>query len=143
MPSTILIVEDHHDSAQVAAMLLRRFGHIVFVARCCQEAMDIASLQKMDIVLCDIGLPDGDGAELARQFKQTQHVITVALTGSGEISNAQSARAAGFDGFLLKPITLETLKSAVTSAEKLSLAACEMARPAAGNHLALDPDSPR
>jgi CheY-like chemotaxis protein len=116
MVKKILIVEDHNDSAQVMAVLLRRAGYPVAVAGSCKEALSVAAMEKPNVVLCDIGLPDGDGCDLLRELKQQYDVAGIAVSGNGYPEDQQRYLEAGFSEFVLKPCTIDALKNAIMRA---------------------------
>lgn len=107
----ILLVEDHGDTRHTLARLLTHFGHQVSVADNTQSALEIMASQKFDVVLCDIGLPDGTGYELISQAKQKQPVKAVAITGFGTDEDIRRGQEAGFDFHLVKPVDFHELRS--------------------------------
>lgn len=103
----ILVVDDNEDSAEVTAILLRSEGHEVIVAHTGPDAIKQVSVALPDVLLLDIGLPDMDGYDLARQLRklpETRHAVLIALTGYGRPEDLQQSKIAGFDHHLLKPI---------------------------------------
>jgi CheY-like chemotaxis protein len=78
-----------------------------------EDALSSAESFAPDIVLLDIGLPGIDGYEVARRLRQTTLTRTtiIALTGHGQAEDRERARAAGFDGHLVKPVDLAALAS--------------------------------
>jgi len=78
----ILIVDDHADTLAMLARLLSGLGHQVTAAASCAGARAAAG-DGFDLLLCDVGLPDGDGAALMGEVKQRWGCRTVALTGFG------------------------------------------------------------
>jgi CheY-like chemotaxis protein len=103
----ILVVDDHHASAESLAILLRLWGANVRVSRNGADAIDTALQYRPDAVLLDIMLPGIDGYRLARQFHehpQLQHVMLIAVTGLGDQDHRTRARNAGFTHHLLKPL---------------------------------------
>lgn len=112
MSRRIFLVEDHADTADAMALLLRRMGHSVTVARTFAEARALCcdGGAEYDVALCDVTLPDGDGRELVRPIKSShRNIKVIALTGHGMPEEVQSLASAGFDALLLKPITAEAL----------------------------------
>ena len=106
----ILIVEDHQDSAIALAKLLMHHGHEVRIAGTLAEAMKFCREADFDLILCDIGLPDGSGLDLARMVKaECPQTKLIALTGYGMPHELRDMQVAGFDAHLIKPITVETL----------------------------------
>jgi CheY-like chemotaxis protein len=73
--------------------------------------MAIMGSDNIDVVLCDIGLPDGSGYEVAAQAKARGHIRAIALTGFGTEQDVQRSKDAGFDHHLVKPINFQELQS--------------------------------
>jgi len=110
----ILLVEDHRDTAEVVRRLLQHKGHIVDVAATLREALAQCRGSNYHVALCDLGLPDGSGLDLARTLKdECPQTRFVALTAHGMPKEVDEAYAAGFDTHLLKPITAEVLFSSL------------------------------
>ena len=107
----ILVVEDHGDTLQVLSRLLSHFGHEISVADCTQSALEIVQSKKFDVVLCDIGLPDGSGYDVISQAKRKQPVKGVALTGFDNNEDIRRSREAGFDFHLTKPVDFHELRT--------------------------------
>ncbi|WP_437587625.1 chemotaxis protein CheB [Sorangium sp. So ce1000] len=108
----VLIIEDNVDSADMLAVTLQLSGHVVEVARTGRQGVEKASAFKPQVVLCDIGLPDMDGYEVARTLRADPvlaHVMLVALSGYAAAEDVATARAAGFDAHLAKPAGIEAL----------------------------------
>src|SRR4030095_8303481 len=82
-PLRILLVEDHHDTPRTMSRLITHFGHHVITADNVEGAMAVMASNNIDAVLCDIGLPDGSGYEVAAQARLKGHIKAVALTGFG------------------------------------------------------------
>jgi len=112
-PLRILLVEDHQDTRRTLSRLLTHFGHKVVTADNVEGAIDIMSLNNIDAVLCDIGLPDGSGYEVAAQARAKGHIKAIALTGFGTEQDVQRSKEAGFDFHLVKPINFQELQSAL------------------------------
>ena len=114
----ILVVDDNHDAADTCAMLLEASGHRVRAAYSGREALELAATFRPHALLLDIGLPDMDGYELARQVRATpwgDAAVLVAVTGWGQEQDRLQAARAGFDQHLVKPISAETLESLLQS----------------------------
>ena len=108
----VLIVEDSADCAYSSAKLLRLFGHDVEIALDGRQAIEAATLNKPDVVLLDIGLPEMDGYEVAQQLikTQTDHPpLIIAVTRHGQEPDRRRAAAAGIDLHLTKPIDHDNL----------------------------------
>ena len=105
----ILVVEDHETTAALMARLLGRRGHIVKIAHSVREALAAAGEQPFDIVLSDIGLPDGSGFELMKQLRDRHGLRGIALTGYGMDLDQQLSAEAGFLAHLTKPVDVARL----------------------------------
>jgi len=108
----ILIVEDNRDAAHMLAQFLRLSGYAVTVAHSSGEGLEAARKTLPDVVLCDIGLPDGDGYVLAqalRENPQTASAQLIAVTARNREEDKQRSRDAGFHLHLVKPVRPESL----------------------------------
>jgi signal transduction histidine kinase/ActR/RegA family two-component response regulator len=114
----ILLVEDHADTALALTDLLRERGYRVTVAGSIKAALDAAAAVQgragtIDLVVSDLGLPDGSGQDLMRELVRRFHVRGIALSGYGMEEDVQRSRDAGFDLHLTKPVTLDVLEAAI------------------------------
>jgi PAS domain S-box-containing protein len=107
----ILVVEDHGDTRRTLARLLKHFGHDISVADSTQSALEILRSKTLDVVLSDIGLPDGSGYDVISAAKRKQHVTGIALTGFGMDEDVKRSKKAGFDFHLTKPVDFHELRS--------------------------------
>ena len=108
----ILMVEDHGETRDVLADLLRHVGHEVAVAASVAAAVQAINAERFDVILSDIGLPDGSGYSLLAQARQKQPTIrAIALTGFVTEQDAQFSRQAGFDFHLTKPLDFHELRT--------------------------------
>lgn len=113
----VLIVEDDDDSREMLGELVSAFGHRPVQAANAAEALAQARDEKPDLALIDIGLPEVDGCELARLLRVAMvevpglHTRLVALTGYSDGAMRESAGAAGFDAYMVKPIMPEALEA--------------------------------
>jgi CheY-like chemotaxis protein len=110
-PLRILLVEDHQDTRRALSRLLTHFGHNVVTADNVEGAMAIMTSDNIDAVLCDIGLPDGSGYEVAAQARAKGNIKAIALTGFGTEQDLQRSKEAGFDFHLVKPINFQELQT--------------------------------
>ena len=110
---SILVVEDHADSAAMLERLLSRLGHTVTLAASVREAEGLASNRRFDVVISDVGLPDGDGYSLFCSVREMYPVKGIAVTGYGAAEDVAACRRAGFDAHLVKPVLFEQLKAAL------------------------------
>lgn len=108
----ILLLEDHGESRDIIARLLVHCGHTVTVASNLEEASDLLEKMPFEVLLSDIGLPDGDAFDLVAEAKRSLRVMkTVALTGRATDQDRELGRQAGFDHFLTKPVDFNELRS--------------------------------
>ena len=114
----ILIIEDNVDANETLNFCLSSDGHKVASAFNGLAGLSMAKKGHFDIVMCDIGLPGMDGYELLRQLKIScaQPVpYCIAMTGYDSRDHRAHARDAGFDSYLVKPVSLETLQKIVST----------------------------
>jgi PAS domain S-box-containing protein len=116
----VLIVEDNVDAAESLSMLLEILGHEVRVEATGAAALDTLRSNDFQAVLIDIGLPDMDGYEVARQIRMlpgSRTKLLVALTGYGQEEDKRRALSAGFDQHLIKPVDVEHLQNLLAESE--------------------------
>ena len=106
---TLLLVDDHVDTLQVMARLLTRRGHQVLVAADCRSALETAREHRFDLVVSDLGLPDGSGLTLLAQLREICDAPAIALSGYGMEEDVRQSRLAGYDEHLTKPIDFPLL----------------------------------
>ena len=113
----ILIIDDDRDTRDVLEIELCSRGYEVRQATSGAEGLAIAAEFRPAIVLCDVGMPEMDGYEVARRLRQLdlEPVRLVALTGYGTDEDRERAHAAGFDVHVVKGTThfLDELRTAV------------------------------
>jgi PAS domain S-box-containing protein len=109
----ILLVEDHADTLQILARLLTQWGYHVETANCFKKAIDLAASTSFDLLVSDLGLPDGSGLDIMRETKARYGLRGIALSGFGTDDDFRRSRAAGFEEHLTKPVGLEVLRAAV------------------------------
>jgi two-component system CheB/CheR fusion protein len=122
-PLRILLVEDHVDTSRAMSRLLSRIGHQVRTAGTLRAAVDAARSDPVDLVISDLGLPDGSGHELMKLLRPLGPVRGIALSGFGSEEDIKRSHEAGFDTHLTKPTdfdrllaTIEQLSSEPTAA---------------------------
>ena len=111
----ILLVEDHDDTRFVLTRLLHRYGHGVTSAANVAEARALLRACQFDVLLSDIGLPDGTGFGLVVEAKQLQPLKAVALTAWATDEDKERGRTAGFDQYLTKPLACARLRSVLAA----------------------------
>jgi len=114
----ILVVENHQDTLDAMKMFLDLTGHKAETAGTMQAALEAASHSDFDLVITDIGLPDGDGWELMRQLRERGPVRAVAMSGYGWKEDLEKSRAAGFEAHLLKPLKITELENVLRKMEQ-------------------------
>jgi PAS domain S-box-containing protein len=113
----ILVVDDNIDAANMLSFYLEASGHEVIMEHGSRRALERARLEKPDVCILDIGLPEIDGFELARRLKkqsETAHTRLIAVTGYGQEQDRQASREAGFDHHLVKPVNTQMLHALLT-----------------------------
>ena len=105
----ILLVEDHVDTNRSLTQLLQRRGYHVQSASTIGSALNLAGREDFDVLISDIGLPDGSGTDLMTKLKAGQAIFGIALTGFGMEDDVCRSREVGFDHHLVKPVDLNKL----------------------------------
>ncbi len=121
----ILLIEDHEDTAEVMSQLMRAGGHEVAVAGSVAGALALTASMAFDLVVSDIGLPDGSGIDFIRVFRAQSTVPAVALTGFGTDDDVRRSVEAGFTAHLTKPVNFEQLERLIEAAAAARSAAAE------------------
>jgi CheY-like chemotaxis protein len=114
----VLLVEDHEDTREAMRCLLEVQGHRVDAVGQGGQAVSTALTARPDVVLIDIGLPDLDGYEVARQLRaapEGKKMRLVALTGYDQPRDRERALDAGFDAHLVKPVDPDALSRLLES----------------------------
>jgi len=109
----VLLVEDHLDTRKVMARLLQSFGCAVTEAASVAEALSAADRNEFDVLLSDIGLPDGTGNQIMTELKQRRPIKGIAVSGFGQDEDIKRSRDAGFEMHLIKPISLQILRDTI------------------------------
>ena len=112
-PLRILLVEDHLDTLQCLTKLLKKWGHTVATAENARTAQALADRQEFDLLVSDLGLPDGSGLDVMRHLKERSRIPGIALSGFGTEEDIRQSRAAGFAEHLVKPVNTATLRTAI------------------------------
>jgi PAS domain S-box-containing protein len=112
----ILLVEDHEPTRAALVRLLIRRGHDVRASSCVAEALILGDRFEFQLLISDIGLPDGNGFDLMKSLQQKhQNIQGIALTGYGMEQDVKKTREAGFEIHLTKPIRVESLEAALSA----------------------------
>jgi CheY-like chemotaxis protein len=111
-PPCVLLVDDHEDTIEILCELLTENGFAVETANSVQAAQHV-DLEHVDVIVSDIGLPDGNGFDLMRELRTKTNRPAIALTGFGMESDVKASEEAGFDLHLTKPIDIDQLLTAI------------------------------
>ena len=109
----ILLVEDHPDTLRLMSLLLGKLNHRITTAICVSQALDAAAAQDFDLLISDVGLPDGTGVELMRELLSRRPLKGIAVTGYGTEADIRQTKEAGFQKHLTKPIDFKDLQAAI------------------------------
>jgi PAS domain S-box-containing protein len=113
----ILLVEDHADTAVILTRLLSRMGHEVLHAATVADGLALAEREiaglGLDLVVSDVGLPDGSGMDLMRKLSSSHGLRGIALSGFGRDADIEQSLAAGFSRHLIKPINSALLRKTI------------------------------
>jgi CheY-like chemotaxis protein len=112
-PLRVLLVEDHKDTLRALRNLLVRLGHEVLSAENMTDALRVSEEEEFDLLLSDIGLPDGSGLELVRRIRETRRINAIAVSGFGMEDDVLKSREAGFFDHLTKPVSFDRLQEAI------------------------------
>ncbi|HVW21344.1 MAG TPA: ATP-binding protein [Opitutaceae bacterium] len=114
----LLLIEDHDSTLQTTRRLLERDGHEVSTATSVASALAAAAGNTFDLVISDVGLPDGTGTELMARLRETHGLRGIALSGYGTKEDRERSRAAGFFVHLVKPVRFSDLRQAIAQHPK-------------------------
>jgi CheY-like chemotaxis protein len=112
----ILVVEDNMDNYELVRFILERAGYDVFLAVNGRDGVDAARLQQPDMILMDLGMPEMDGWSAAEKLKSdesTKFIPLYALSAYTLPSDRKRALDAGCDGYLTKPIHMQSFLEAI------------------------------
>ena len=112
----VLIVDDNEKNLKLARDVLRAAGLRTLEASRGDEAISVATDHRPDVILLDLRLPDMNGTEVARELRSgrgTGEIPVVALSASAYAWSTDRLLAAGFDGFLQKPIDVRAFPDQV------------------------------
>jgi CheY-like chemotaxis protein len=109
----ILLVEDHADTAHALSRLLMSRNYLVRTENSVASAIAAIKSEKFDILLCDLGLPDGTGLEVVAAARQITDLPAIALTGYGMQQDVERAIEAGFAAHMTKPLNLQKLETEI------------------------------
>lgn len=123
MPARILVIEDNQANLELMSYLLRAFGYQPETALDGPEGLAAAFREAPDLVICDVQLPSMEGYEVARRMKSSpelRDVPIVAVTALAMVGDRDRVLAAGFDGYISKPIEPDAFVHQIESFMKQS-----------------------
>ena len=112
-PLRVLVVEDHEDTALMLVTVLGGFGHTVKTAGTAATALELASKELFDVMVCDIGLPDETGYDLMKKIQALYPMKGIAMSGYGMDEDVRTSREAGFSEHIVKPANVAQLERTI------------------------------
>jgi DNA-binding response OmpR family regulator len=110
----VLVVDDHEELLDLVQRALSRDGHSLLTARSAREAREALAQNSVDLLVLDLGLPDGSGQELCRELRKTGNVAPIlVLTAQSAVSSRVECLDAGADDYLSKPFAVAELRARV------------------------------
>jgi CheY-like chemotaxis protein len=103
-PLRIFVVENHEDTRFLLVLLLEQLGHTVFSATTLAGALEALPASNCDVLISDIGLPDGNGWDLMMRLGADRPQYAIAMSGFGMSSDRQRSLNVGYRHHLLKPV---------------------------------------
>jgi signal transduction histidine kinase/ActR/RegA family two-component response regulator len=116
----ILLVDDHPDTTAALEKLLTLRGYGVAAAYDMHSAIEAAERDQFDLLISDVGLPDGSGLELMTRLRAKSGIPGIAISGFGMNGDVEKSIKAGFSEHLVKPVNLEKLDAAIEHAMSIS-----------------------
>src|SRR5579863_2372489 len=112
--AAILIAEDHVDTAEVMTRLLCNLGHQAESCGTLAEALVRIRQRHFDLIITDVGLPDGTGIELLHHIREQSSIPAIAMTGYATETYKTEYEKAGFNGYLTKPVSFDRLDAMIS-----------------------------
>ena len=117
---SVLVIDDELDARNLLKLLLESAGAVVYLAQSAEQGMEHLLTKSLDVLICDIGIPDVDGYSLMRRIRalddsQKSEVAAVALTAYARLEDRTEAMSAGFQNHLPKPVEPAELLAVVHS----------------------------
>ena len=114
----ILLVEDNNDTGALLRKILERRGYHVDLVTTMESALSKAGHATYDLLVSDVGLPDGSGLELMRRLRETRTIPGIAMSGFGMDEDIRRSHEAGFSDHLTKPISIAKLEEAIENVSR-------------------------
>jgi PAS domain S-box-containing protein len=109
----VLLVEDHPDTREVLARLLEALDYAVKTAGSVAAALQLAGAERFDLLVSDLGLPDGTGYDLMEQLRDRYGIKGIALSGYGMDQDQRRSREVGFLDHVVKPVDVSQLVAVI------------------------------
>lgn len=109
----VLLVDDHDDTLQIISKLLRKWQYSVTTANSVRSALERAAVEKFDILVSDLGLPDGSGMDIMSELKKRHALRGIAISGYGSDEDIRRSQEAGFEAHIVKPVNFEYLRGTI------------------------------
>lgn len=108
----VLIVEDYRDLAQEITDFLSKSGYVCKWVSSCRAAFEELAVNSYDVMLLDLGLPDGDGFEVLKKVRaQADKMAVIVISARGELNDKIDGLQLGADDYLIKPFALSELSA--------------------------------
>jgi two-component system, OmpR family, KDP operon response regulator KdpE len=138
MAARILIVDDEPNIIATVAPLLRARGYEVLSAMSGRSALEAVELDKPDLLVLDLGLPDINGVEVCRQVRQTLSTPILVLSARGAEGDKVNALDAGADDYVTKPFGAEELMARIRAALRRAESPAPASEPLVRGDLVID-----
>jgi CheY-like chemotaxis protein len=112
----VYVVENHPDTLHWLRLYLEDLDHTVIEARTLAEAIAGLPTADCDLLICDIGLPDGTGWDLLRKARLKRPIYAIAMSGFGMRADNERSRTAGYRHHLVKPFKTSELDKVIAEA---------------------------
>ncbi len=112
-PLHVLLVDDHEDTNRSLFLLLKRRGYAVQTATSIAAALEAARRQDFDVLVSDMGLPDGSGIDLLAQMPKPPTLGGIMVSGYGMDEDMERSRLAGYKEHLSKPVSVDQLDAVI------------------------------
>jgi CheY-like chemotaxis protein len=122
---SVLLVEDHEINRKLAEIMLQRMGYRYATACDGQEALDLLAVERFDVVLMDVMMPEMDGITAMRLLREReaqtgQHTKVLMVTAHAMTGDKERFLAEGADGYVSKPMSQAALQKEITRVFSLS-----------------------
>src|ERR1700730_18004913 len=114
---SVFLVENHEDTVRYMQLYLEQLGYQVSVAADMGTALREIPNSHCDVLISDIGLPDGDGWQLMEKLGRHRPRFAIAMSGYGTSNDQLKSLAAGYDHHLVKPFIPDALLALLTEVE--------------------------